>query len=81
MVHMSDEADDAKTENSVFTIWEQAYPQKDGSLLWEHNHISDGFRDDQSAPESISEEQRRSWTNVQWRKFEARIIDGKLVKI
>jgi len=78
---MTNGAENSKTEISVFTIWEQAYPQKDGSLLWEHNHISDGFRDDQSAPEPISEEQRRSWTNAQWRKFEARIVDGKLVKI
>jgi hypothetical protein len=73
------DADEIKTETSV-TIWEQAHPQQDGSVVWEHNHISDGFRDDQTAPEPISAEQRRSWANTQWRKFEARVVDGRLVR-
>jgi hypothetical protein len=72
---------DAKTEIPVITIWEQAYPQKDGSVVWEHNHISDGFRDDQTTPEPISAEQRRSWANATWRKFKAHVIDNKLLKI
>ena len=78
---MTDEAEDTKTETLLFTIWEQAHPQQDGSVVWEHNHISDGFRDDQTAPEPSSEEQRRSWANAQWRKFKARVLDGKLVRL
>ena len=77
---MTADANDASPETPVFTIWEQAHPQQDGSVVWEHNHISDGFRAEQTAPEPISAEQRRSWANAQWRKFEARVVDGKLLR-
>lgn len=60
---------------SVITIWQRYNKEKEE---YEHNHISNGFYDDQLVPAHTSEFQRKSWANAKWKKSKADLINGKV---
>lgn len=50
-------------KNKEITIWERL---QEKSKSWEHNHISDGYDVDITAPIPISVLQKKSWNRSQW---------------
>lgn len=50
-------------KNKEITIWERL---QEKSKSWEHNHISDGYDADITAPIPISDLQKKSWEGSQW---------------
>lgn len=63
---------------TVITIWERYVKQEDGSLGWEHNHISEGYSEEEHEPTPTAEVQQRSWKGAQWRKSKGYLVDGKV---
>ena len=60
----------------TITIWERFNLN---SEKWDHNHISEGFSEDDSEPAPKSETQRRSWKGAQWRRTRGRLEDGAVI--
>ena len=55
------------------TIWER---QNNNTKQWEHNHISEGFSEDEVEPEAESPLQKSSWKGATWRKTKGILEDG-----
>ncbi len=63
----------------TITVWESEVKQKNGELVWEHNHIEDGYDEQQNAPTVMDPYQTKVWKKVKWRKFEAQLTDESVV--
>ena len=57
------------------TIWRR-YDKKRG---WQHNHISNGWNQDEK-PVARSALQKRSWKDGEWRREEGCLINGTVTK-
>jgi hypothetical protein len=64
------------SENKVITVWER-YNQN--SKRWEHNHISDGYDENEEMPVPKSSAQKRSWAGGEWRKKKAYLEGIKVI--
>ncbi len=65
-------------ENKTITVWERSNKQDDGSFGWEHNHISDGYSEDQAEPTPMNDYQKKSWKGAKWRSLKAEIVNSKV---
>jgi len=65
-------------KKKLITVWERQNRQKDGSMIWKHNHISDGYNENQIEPKSINDNQKKLWKGAKWRSFKAFLNDGKV---
>ncbi len=64
-------------KENVITVWER---QNEHSGEWEHNHISDGYEENQVQPTPNGSVQKKSWPNGKWRKFKARLVNNTVVR-
>ena len=63
----------------LITTWQRLIKKKDGSRIWEHNHISENYFPSQVYPTPNSKLQNESWPNGTWRKYKAYLIDGSVI--
>jgi len=47
---------------------------------WEHNHISDGWDENQHIPKSCTEQQKNAWKKIKWKKIKGELRNGKVFK-
>ena len=60
------------------TLWERQVKNERGEFVYEFNHISDGFDDAEEPAPKFPNQQ--SWLKSNWRKTEASLINGVVVK-
>ena len=65
------------TPMKPITIWQQFNEERQ---MFEHNHIDDGHLLS-NAPIPISQEQKKSWGGVSWKKEFGYLKDGHVVKV
>jgi len=65
-------------EKQLITVWERHNKRDDGTWVWEHNHISNGFSEELAAPVGKFPEQIKGWKGGEWRGFKAHLVDGKV---
>lgn len=61
----------------VITIWEIFDKTK---KEFKFNHIADGYDESLTKPKSDIPKQQKAWNGSTWRKFEAKLIDGKVIR-
>jgi len=65
-------------EKKLITVWERRNRRDDGSWVWEHNHISNGYSE---APVGKFSDQIKGWKGGEWRSFKAYLIEGKVEQV
>ena len=58
------------SEHKIITVWQR---YNENSKDWEHNHISDGYDENEEQPTPNGAVQQKSWPNGKWRKFKAHL--------
>ena len=64
------------TDRKIITVWER-WNEKEGQ--WEHNHIQDGYNEDETAPPPLNDTQGKAWANLKWRKQKGYLEGCKVV--
>lgn len=64
----------------IITQWFKHNKNKEGEIVLDFNHISNGFNPAQSHPTPNTEEQN-GWKRSTWTAVEANLIDGKVTKV
>lgn len=57
----------------LITVWKLLNRKTD---TWDHNHISDGYDENQTTPPAHTHEQKSSWARMTWKKQKATLING-----
>jgi hypothetical protein len=65
-------------KDNVITVWER---QNEKTKNWEHNHISDGYDENQAQPIPNGSVQKKSWPNGKWRKYKAKLVNNVVVNV
>lgn len=65
------------------TVWDYYTKQKDGSFVWEFNHIEDGWNEELKFPtvKCPTPVQKHNFSTGKWRKSKAELIDGKVCPV
>jgi len=73
-------------EDKIITIWLRL----DASLTvrflgriiknekWKHNHISDGWDENQQIPKSCTKQQKNAWKKIKWKKIKGELRNEKV---
>jgi|AntAceMinimDraft_16_1070373.scaffolds.fasta_scaffold42570_5 hypothetical protein len=65
--------------DDIITVWKKKVRKNKDIWLWEHNHISYGYDKNITHPTPISDLQKQSWPNSEWKSFKAKLIVNKVI--
>jgi len=60
--------------NQIVTVWKRYNNEK-----YEHNHISNGFFEDENKPTPINDLQMKKWKNAKWKKYKGHFDGIKII--
>jgi hypothetical protein len=68
---------EVRADHRVWTCWYREVP---GSAKPEYNHLQVGYDPQVTAPEAVTQEQRKAWAHVRWISRRAIMIGGQIVE-
>lgn len=61
----------------IITKWYRQVKDKEtGELIWDFNHISDGFDPAQTIPTAVSADQEKGWGKSKWKSIPGQLVNG-----